>query len=171
MSSQNTTSAKIFLANTQFEKLAKRPGGVSREDAIKSAFSNIDRLKADAIFWIRQGVVRLDQAIQDTWISADDAARFDFAITLSASLRDVGATVGFPLLTFVCNNLCEILETQKSGVKLRKDIIDVHRMALMLSAQDKYRKSNLDDLPIFKSGFEKILTIFRRESGTTGLES
>lgn len=171
MTIQDAPQAKIFLANTRFEKLAKRPGGVARNDAIASASSNIDKIKPEVIFWIRKGSARLDRAIQETWISADDAARFDSAIELSASLRDIGTTVGFPLLSFICGNLCEILETQKSGVKFRKDIIDVHRMALTLSAQDDYRNSRPDDLPIFKSGFEKVLTIFRRESGTTEPES
>jgi len=162
MTAADKPQPKIFLANTRFETMAKRPGGVPRNDAIKSASSNIDKIKPEAIFWIRKGVVRLDRAIQDTWISADDAARFDAAIELSASLRDVGATIGFPLLSFICQNLCEILETQKSGVKFRKDILDVYRMALMLSAQDEHRDSSPDDLPIFKSGLEKVLMIFRR---------
>lgn len=164
MSEHSSSAARVFLANTQFETLARKPGGVPRDNALKKAKSGIDKIKPELVFWIKQGVFKLDQAIQDTWINVDDTSRFETAIELSASLRDVGATLGFPLLSFICGNLCEILEAQKEGASFRKDIIDCHRMALILSAQDDYRKSDPEDLPVLKSGLLNVLSIFKREN-------
>ena len=164
MTEQTSTQARIFHANTQFETLARRPGGVARDKALENAANGIERIKPELIFWLKQGVFKLDLAIQATWISLEDTTRFDSAIELSVALRDVGATLGFPLLSFISNNLCEILEAQKQGAAFRKDIIDCHRMALILAVQDDYRKSNPDELPILKSGLLDVLTIFRRDT-------
>lgn len=166
MTQEAAKTARIFLANTQFETLARKPGGVPRENALKRASTGIDKIKPELVFWIKQGVFKLDQAIQDTWIG-EDPGRFDAAIELSTSLRDVGSTLGFPLLSFICNNLYEILDGQKNGAVFRKDIIDCHRMALILSSQDDYRKTRPEDLPVLRSGLLDVLSIFRRESNLT----
>lgn len=165
MSAQPNSSARIFHANTPFENLARRPGGLARERAIQNAADGIEKIKPEMVFWLKQGAFRLDRAIQDTWISSADASRFDTAIELSGSLRDVGATLGFPLLSFICGNLYEILSAQKEGASFRKDIIDCHRMALVLSIQDDYRMTKPEDLPVLKSGLLNVLSIFRRENG------
>lgn len=164
MTKSTTSQARIFHANTQFEALARRPGGVARNKAIENASKGIETIKPEFIFWLKQGVSKLDLAIQETWISLDDTDRFDTAIELSITLRDVGATLGFPLLSFITGNLCEILEAQKQGAAFRKDIIDCHRMALVLSIQDDYRKSSPEELPVLKSGLLDVLTIFRRNT-------
>jgi len=165
MTENAISQARVFHANTQFEVLARRPGGVLRDKAIDNATKGIETIKPELIFWLKQGASKLDLAIQETWISLEDKDRFDTAIKLSVALRDVGATLGFPLLSFITGNLCEILEAQKQGAAFRKDIIDCHRMALVLSVQDDYRKSNPDELPVLKSGLLDVLTIFRRDTG------
>ena len=37
MTKNNHPEAKLFYADTRFERLARRPGGVEREQAIKQA--------------------------------------------------------------------------------------------------------------------------------------
>lgn len=164
MTKNNISQARVFHANTPFEALARRPGGVSRDKAIENASKEIETVKPEFIFWLKQGVSKLDLAIQETWISLEDLDRFDRAIELSITLRDVGTTLGFPLLSFITGNLCEILEAQKQGAAFRKDIIDCHRMALVLSIQDNYRKSSPEELPVLKSGLLDVLTIFHRST-------
>ena len=55
------------------------------------------------------------------------------------AMRDVGATMGFELLTFAANNLCDIIEIVQSGVDCPFDAIESQLNALLLARKEVAR--------------------------------
>jgi len=78
------------------------------------------------------------------------------AYTSCAHLRDVGATMDFELVTFVANNLCEILDAMKAGAVYDKDAIDCHMDALLLARTEPYRHLRPEQVPEMSSGLRRV---------------
>ena len=74
----------------------------------------------------------------------------------SRQLRDLGTTMGFVLLTFVANNLCEILEGTQAGHEYNMETITCHLDALLLARQRQYREMPLEQLPELIKGLRLV---------------
>jgi hypothetical protein len=155
--SNDADDARIFSVDNRFTKLARRPGGPSRDQAIERAQTTLDDNKLGFGDWLDEELRQLGDAIercasQDTRDSeAADAARLH-----CRHIRDVGTTMGYELASFVANNLCEIFASIKAGAEYRGDLVDCHFQALLLAKQEQYRNLRPEQLPELSSGLRRV---------------
>jgi hypothetical protein len=148
--------ARIFSPKTRFQTLARRPGGVSRTQAVENAQNRIEEAKlgfdewldgelAELIGWIERA--KSGEAVEE-WI---EAAQFH-----SNQLRDVGTTVGFELLTFIANTLCTILDGIKAGAECNMESLICHIDSLLLIRQKQFRHLRPDQVPELSRGLHRV---------------
>ena len=136
--------------------MARRQGGVAREQALENAQAHIEELRSDFVEWLDQEMQELRNALSQLEGHSDDMPYLDRAYQSCAHLHDVGATMGFELVTFVANNLCEILAAMKAGAPYDKDAIDCHVDALMLAKTEPYRHVSPEQVPEMTSGLRRV---------------
>jgi hypothetical protein len=159
MSKQPSPPANIFYADTRFERLARRPGGVEREQAIQRAQTEVDDMKADFGAWIDGEFERLNAALSKAADAPGDKTALERANFYCAQLRDVGATMGYELVTFVARTLCEILDAYVAGAPYDQEIIDCHRNAFLLARMEQYRHLRPDQVPDLANGLLRVVEI------------
>jgi hypothetical protein len=148
--------ARIFSPKTRFQTLARRPGGVSRTQAVENANNGIEEAKigfdewldgelAELIGWVERA--KSGEAVEE-WI---EAAQFH-----SNQLRDVGTTVGFELLTFIANTLCTILDGIKAGAECNMESLICHIDSLLLIRQKQFRHLRPDQVPELSRGLHQL---------------
>jgi hypothetical protein len=157
MTQKGKHEAREFFVETRFEKMAKRPGGLPRDQAIRNAQGIIEDLKPEFADWIDRKVRESIAAIRRIEEVPGDTGRIDVAYRICGELRDVGATIGFGLVTAVSDNLCEIFEALKAGAPHHKEALDCHIDALALSVQAPYRDLPPDQLPEMMDGLIRIV--------------
>ena len=54
------SEVRIFFADTRFERMARRPGGVSREKALAQADKMVDELRLDFGDWLDRELQELN---------------------------------------------------------------------------------------------------------------
>jgi hypothetical protein len=130
----------LIPVSTRFHSLVRRPGGVSREQAIHAAEAKIGTLQPQFADWLDRELENLiavlpggqaEATSEDPWLDA--------AYVHCRAMRDVGATMGFELLTFAANNLCDIIEIVKSGVDCPFDAVESQLSALLLARKEVAR--------------------------------
>ncbi|HTV31411.1 MAG TPA: hypothetical protein VMF32_27005 [Xanthobacteraceae bacterium] len=151
--------ARIFAVGTRFQKMARRPGGVPRDQAIERAQNFIDELKPEFVNWLDRKLQELGTAIQQAEGSSFDVSWHERAYRSSCQLQDVGATMGFELITFVANNLCKILEVIKMGIAYDREIIKCHLDALLLAKSEPYRNLCPEQLPEMTGGLQRVVEL------------
>lgn len=168
MSSKSTSDARIFYADTRFERMARRPGGKSREEALAEAQAEIDRLQPEFAKWLSQEVQILAAILAKVESGSGDKTQLDQAIRICAQLRDTSATFGFEFATFIAKNLCDILDVVKAGAAYDKDVIDCHIDALFLARSSTYRHLRPDQVPEITAGLRRVLKLAIDTSPHTG---
>jgi chemotaxis protein histidine kinase CheA len=159
MSKDAKPEANIFFVDTRFQKMARRPGGVARDQALADAQVQIEELKPDFSDWINQELQELNAALAEVEANSNNKSSLDRAFRNCSQLRDVGATMGFELVSFVANNLCEILDAIAAGAVYEKDMIDCHIDALLLARTDAYRHLSPEQVPEMVSGLRRVVEI------------
>lgn len=159
MSKDTKHEAHIFYVDTRFQRMARRPGAVERVQALASAQAQVDELKPDFSDWLNRELQELSVALADAECSPSDTLSLDRAYRSCSQLRDVGATMGYELVTFVANNLCEIIDAIKAGATYDKDMIDCHINAFFLARTDQYRHLRPDQVPEMTSGLRRVVEL------------
>jgi hypothetical protein len=167
MSDDPEQDARMFFVDSRFEQLARRPGGVAREEALERAQAEIDEIKPGFGDWLDAELQELSKVIgQNGPDGSNDANWIDIAYILSLRIRDVGTTMGFDLVTFVANNLSEIFEAINAGAEYRADLIDCHIQALLLARQERYRNLRPEQLPELSSGLRRVAEYAPKSNGS-----
>jgi hypothetical protein len=148
----------IFPVDTRFQQLARRPGGVTRERAIERAEHQIDGLKTDFGDWLDRELQDLSASIRQLSANPGNTASLERAQQACSQLRDVGATMGYELVTFVASNFCHVLDAM-AGASYDKDIVDCHMDALLLARTDQYRHLTPDQVPEMTSGLRRVVEL------------
>ena len=160
-------AARIFDVETNFQKLARRPGGITKEEAVERAQDEIDRCKPEFAEWLRRELQTLHTAIRQAERNSGTPSLIDQACYHVRQLRDVGSTMDYNLVTFVADNLCNILEAIKAGTPYDKKSIDCHLDALALATQAPYRNLRPEQLPELSQGLRRVFETLRNApSGT-----
>lgn len=159
MAEPSDQGARIFPVDTRFQQLARRPGGATRERAIESAQRQIDDMKTDFVDWLDRELQQLSNLAQQVMNNPNDTAAFERTHQASRQLRDVGSTMGYELVTFIANNLCEILDAIKAGARCERDMIDCHMDALLLARTEPYRNLHPEQLPEMTSGLRRVVEL------------
>jgi hypothetical protein len=148
--------AHTFFVDTRFQRMARRPGGVPREVALESAQSNIDQSRPDFETWLDAELQNLAAVVRSVQAGTAAPGWPDDVCYRSRQLRDLGTTMGFVLLTFIANNLCEILEATSAGHECDMETITCHLDALFLARQEQYRHMRLEDVPELTKGLRLV---------------
>lgn len=150
-------NVRIFSVDTRFQQMARRPGGMPRELAIEHAQSQIDGLKEDFVDWADREVKELSAAFKAMKDGRRTGPELDDIYRRCCQLRDTGTTMGLELITFVSDNLCQVLDNMKGGAAYDADVVACHIDALVLAKQKNYRNLRPDQVIEMTSGLQKIL--------------
>jgi len=166
---RNTSSSdvRIFFADTRFERMARRPGGVPREKALARAQKMVDELKSDFGEWLDRELNELNVALSKAESDLSDNAALEDAYRNCAQLQGVCAAMGYDLVTFVAENLCKIISTVMTGAAYDKEMIDCHTDAFLLAKSDQYRALRPDQVPEMASGLRRVVELAAKTSGST----
>jgi hypothetical protein len=156
MSKKSSPEAHTFYVDTRFQRLARRPGGVPREQALEGAQANIDESKPEFDIWLDAELQNLAAVVRTAQAGTAAPGWTDDVSFRSRQLRDLGTTMGFVLLTFVANNLCEMLEATPAGHECDMETITCHLDALFLARQEQYRHMRLEELPELTKGLRLV---------------
>ncbi len=156
---QGNSEATIFFADTRFERMARRPGGVSREEAIERAQGAVEELKTDFTGWIDEQYSELSASLAAIARDPGDKAALERAHQKCAYLRDVGSTMGYTLVTFVATTLCDILDAYIAGAPFDKDVTDCHMDAFLLARTDEYRHRRPEEVPELANGLLRVVEV------------
>jgi hypothetical protein len=156
---QGGADANIFYADTRFERLARRPGGVGRDEAIERAQAAVEELDTDFTDWIDQQYSELSAALADIANDPSDKPALERAHQKCAHLRDVGTTMGYTLVTFVAGTLCDVLDAYMAGAPFDKDVTDCHMDAFLLARTDEYRHRLPEEVPELAKGLLRVVEV------------
>jgi len=157
MAKRESPEARIFAVETRFQRMARREGGIPRERAIERAQTEVEEVKPGFDQWFDrelEGFAAFIGAVQagkhgPEWI---EAASFH-----SRQLRDSATTLGFELLAYIANSLCEILSAVEAGHACNMDSIICHLDALVLARQPYYRHMKPEQVPELINGLQRVV--------------
>jgi hypothetical protein len=161
MAESSNREARTFHVDTRFQKLARRPGGISRERAIENAQAQIEENKPDFEAWLNGELKELVAVVAKVEAGTAEPHWVEAVSSHCRQLRDIGATIGYPLLTFIASNLCNILESPNTGVEINLGTITCHVDALQLARQARYRNMRPDQLPELTGGLRRVAEFVR----------
>lgn len=168
MAGKRKSDPDMVFVDSHFQKMARRPGGATREQALKDAQVVIDKIKSDFGHWLEREMEALMAEIRrGESANSGDVSWAENAAAHSRYIRDVGTTMGYELVTFITNNLCEIFETIIAGANPQNEIIDCHIDALLLAKQEQYRHLRPEQLPELNSGLRRVLEVANISSNET----
>ncbi|MGO9398485.1 MAG: hypothetical protein ACLP19_11680 [Xanthobacteraceae bacterium] len=152
------TPARIFNVETQFQKMARRSGGISRERAIERAEIEIEEVKVQFDEWLDQELAGIATAIEAARLGPDNPEWLADAAGCSRRVRDASATMRFELLSFVANSLCDLLDSIATDTEYAIDSVVCHLEALNLSRRPEYRHLRPDEVPELTKGLRRVVT-------------
>jgi hypothetical protein len=157
MSKHGDYEAREFHIETKFQLLAKRPGGVPRDQAIDNAEITVATLKPGFETWFDDEIALLLKAIPQEGADLKDRGWMNIADTHSQHLADVAATMGYDFVSYVANNLCLMFDAIKHGADYRRDVMVCHLDALVLGRKDKFSRMKPEDVPELTEGLRRVL--------------
>lgn len=158
--------SNTFLVDSHFQKMARRSGGITRNQALENAQIAMDKIKMSFGDWLDGEIESLTAEIKKgRSAAAGDVSWAETALMHARQMRDVGSTMGFELVTFIANNMCEIFEAVVAGSGPRNEMIDCHIDALFLAKQEQYRHLRPEQLPELSSGLRRVLEVSTTPSG------
>jgi hypothetical protein len=155
-SKSDAGGARTFSVDTRFQQMARRPGGVPRTRALQNAQTEIAQDKSTLDSWLDaeiDAIAGLLEAARAGTAGADWPERMG---KRAGPMRDVGTTVGYPLLTFVAANLCDILQRPDAAAPSSLDAIACHVDSLFLARRREYRNLRPEQLPELSRGLHRI---------------
>lgn len=156
--SKTGTEARVFDLETDFQKAARRPGGIRRDQALKNASTNIEQIKPVFANLLNKEIDELLRAVPDARaVRMSDAAWIDAIDRCSARLVDAAATMGYPFVSFVASNLRAVCEAIREGAEFRPEVIACHVDALLLARLPKYKNMRPEDMPELSEGLRQML--------------
>jgi hypothetical protein len=158
----------VFPVDTRFQQMARRPGGVSRENAVERAQRQIDDMKTEFVDWLDRELQELAAAVEQLDLNRGDMAALDRAHQACCGLRDVGTTMGFELVTFVANNFCGILDAIKAGAPYDRNMVDCHIDAFLLARTEPYRNLRPEQVPEMTSGLRRVVELANANAAREG---
>lgn len=152
-----TAEARIFRVDTNFQQMARRPGGISRDRAIERAETEIAEVKVDFNEWLNRELTELATAFASARDHLHDAERLADLAGRSRQLRDVTATMRFELLSFVAASLCDLLDSIDAEGEFPVDSIACHLDSLNLAARPAFRGLRPEQVPELTKGLRRVV--------------
>jgi hypothetical protein len=152
-----SSETRIFLVDTNFQQMARRPGGMTRDRAIERAEVEITGVKVGFDEWLKRELAELAAAFAAARDSPRDTERLAELKNRSRQIADVTATMRFELLAFVAGSLCELLDSIGADAELPVEPIACHLDALSLSARADFRALRPDQVPELTKGLRRVV--------------
>lgn len=160
------SDVRVFDVETNFQKAAKRPGGIKRDEAVKTAAANIEQIKPVFTDWLAQEFEELLRIVPDRKVKeTNDPAWVDAIDRSSVRLMDAAGTMGYPFISFVATNLHAVCEAIRDGGDYRSEVMACHIDALFLARLPKYRNMKPEDMPELSAGLKQVLASASRQRG------
>ncbi len=147
---------RVFDVETRFQTMARRPGGIPRQQAIDEAHAHVEQMKPGFDEWLESELGALAEAIGRAQTAESKEEWLQAAELRSRAIRDVGTTMGAELLTSVADSLCDILDAIDAGAVWDADTLACHLDALMLVRQPEYRGMGPHHLPELTDGLRRL---------------
>ncbi len=157
MTKPSHPEAREFHVDTRFQKMARRKGGVPRDKAIKQANLQIEQLKPQFDDWLDGELQEFATLIKNVETGAAGADWAADANRRSHEWRDSATTLGFELLAFIANSLCDMLEAIETGSACNVESIACHLDALALARKANYRHMKPEQVPELTKGLHKVV--------------
>jgi len=151
-------SVRIFLVDTNFQVMARRPGGTDPAAAVKAAERELNDLKLDFDDWLDQETKALSDIVAEAAADElDRAAWIDAANLHGRRLQDVASTLGFDAVASISRSLCDIFDVIAERNRFYLELVECHVRALELIHQDQYRDKSLSDLSELLHGLDQLV--------------
>jgi len=157
MSAGDERETRIFPVETRFQRLARRTGGVPREQAIENAWAKVEEIKPGFDDWLDKELQKLADTVSAAQAGNPSPDWIDRANAHSRQLRDVGTTMGFELLTFIADSLCEVLDAFAANPDCNIESVACHLDALFLARQPPYRNMRPEQVPELTGGLRRVV--------------
>ena len=158
--------AREFHVETKFQQFAKRPGGVTRDQAVSNAQASMATLKPGFETWLDDEISKLMRSIPKDGDDLRDKHWMTAADSHCQHLADVSATMGYEFVSYVANNLCLMFDAVRNGADYRRDVMKCHIDALLLGRKDKYRRMKPEDVPELTDGLRRVLESQKLKTAT-----
>jgi hypothetical protein len=152
----SSDEAKVFPVDTRFQQMARRPGGISRDKALAAAVQEIENARPEVEDWLEREVQALARAVAVGQRGRPPSEWAEIATRHCRQLRDVGTTMGLELLTYVTDQLCDILDDAVEKKQFDMETIVCYVEAAVLSRQDVYRSMKPDQVPELINGLRAV---------------
>ena len=152
-----SSETRIFPVDTNFQQMARRPGGITRDRAIERAEGEITGVKAGFDDWLSRELAELAAAFAAARDNPHDAKRLAEFKNRGRQIGDVTATMRFELLAFVAGSLCELLDSISADAAFPVEPIACHLDALNLSARADFRALRPDQVPELTKGLRRVV--------------
>jgi hypothetical protein len=159
MADKDEPTARVFSVETRFQKLARRPGGISRDQALENAAQKIEAIRPSFDDWLTSELEPLSAAINGAKVGTPAADWLETANLHSAQIRDAGTTMGSELITFIAGSLCEVLDAVAAGAECNMDSIVCHLDALFLARQRQFRGMKPEQVPELTRGLRRVVQV------------
>jgi hypothetical protein len=157
---------RVFDVETNFQKAARRPGGVGRDEAVRTAIANIEQMKPAFAEWLDQEFAELLRLVPDRKVrDTNDPAWIEAVDRCSTRLLDGAATMGYPFISFVATNLHAVCEAIRDGADYRSEVMACHIDALFLARLPKYKNMRPEDMPELSEGLRQVLASATQKTG------
>lgn len=159
--------AQIFPLETNFQKLARRPGALTRQEAIEKARKRLDEIEPSFEGWLDNELQQISIAVQRIRKNSADRKSIETATVHCYQVRDIGSTMRCELLTFIADCLCDVLESIAAGAECDTESLNCHLDALVLARQDQYRHLKPEQVPELTAGLRRVV----EHVGTSPIDS
>ena len=156
MTKRTNPEARIFPVDTRFQKLARRAGGVPREQAIIQAKAEIEEVKVGFDEWLDRQVQELIDLIKNAEAAETGPDSVESANFRCRELRDAATTMGSELISFIADSLCAVLDSVAAGGEHNRGSIACHIDALNLARQSGYRHLKPEQVPELTQGLHRV---------------
>jgi hypothetical protein len=149
--------ARIFPVDTRFQQMARRTGGVPRDQAIERAQSALEAAKPAYEDFLEREVAGLTDLVRTVEAGSDEPGWIETVAFRSRQLRDSAGSLGYELVAFIAGSLCELLDSIESGSECNMESIVCHIDALMLARQKSYRRMRPEQVPELTRGLQRVV--------------
>jgi hypothetical protein len=157
--------SEVIKVRSRFASLAKRPGGMSIDDAVAAAEEAIQEKAAEYPAWLNADLTgllaELDIAGAATRPEIRKAA-IGRSYERACRIRDLGSTFEFFLVTDVADQLCELLLRMVRADRIDLDQTRLFLGSLQLVGSAQYRGVRPSQAGGLVEGLQKIVNRYPR---------
>lgn len=145
---------------TRFHKLAKREGGITREEALKKAEKFIESLKPQYIEWLRADMEKLQTIVRAFREGVPGPVEWKAAYRQSCVIRDLGSTFDYYTVTDIADSLCELLKRFEGNGVHHQSAVEAHLHALQLVGSTEIKDPAAREGHRLLDGLRQVVDMF-----------